>query len=110
MTFINTALLFTLTAVAEIFGCYAVFLCLRLERSAWWLGPGTVSLALFAWLLTRHPESAAGRVYAAYGGVYIAVSVLWLLIVEHKTPDRWDLLGSGICLVGAAVIYFGPRG
>ncbi len=67
------------------------------------------ALALFAWLLTRVETDAAGRAYAAYGGVYIAASLLWLWLVEHRAPDRWDMLGAGICLVGAGVILFGPR-
>lgn len=106
---IQAFVLFALTAAAEIFGCYAVYLWLRLHRSAWWVLPGAVSLALFAWLLTLHPQVGAGRVYAAYGGVYIAASLLWLWAVEHLRPDRWDVLGAALCLVGTAVILFGPR-
>jgi small multidrug resistance family-3 protein len=101
--------LFCLTAAAEIFGCYAVYLWLRLHKGVGWLFPGAVSLALFAWLLTLHPQTGAGRVYAAYGGVYIAAAMLWLWAVEGIRPDRWDLLGSLICLAGAGVILFGPR-
>lgn len=101
--------LFCLTAAAEIFGCYAVYLWLRLHRSAGWLLPGAVSLALFAWLLTLHPQAGAGRVYAAYGGVYIVAAMLWLWAVEGIRPDRWDVLGSLVCLAGAGLILFGPR-
>ena len=75
----------------------------------WWLLPGTASLALFAYLLTLVDSSAAGRAYAAYGGVYIAASLLWLWAVESVRPDRWDVTGAAICLVGAAIILFGPR-
>ncbi|HCK25993.1 MAG TPA: hypothetical protein DHW52_02260, partial [Alcanivorax sp.] len=75
-----------------------------------WLVPGLVSLALFAWLLSLVDTDYAGRAYAAYGGVYIVMSLLWLWLVEQRAPDRWDLLGAGICLVGAGVILFGPRG
>ena len=75
----------------------------------WWLLPGTASLALFAYLLTLVDSSAAGRAYAAYGGVYIAASLLWLWAVENVRPDRWDMTGAAICLVGAAIILFGPR-
>ncbi len=101
--------LFCLTAAAEIFGCYAVYLWLRLHKGVGWLFPGAVSLALFAWLLTLHPQTGAGRVYAAYGGVYIAAAMLWLWAVEGLRPDRWDLLGSLICLAGAGLILYGPR-
>lgn len=102
--------LFTLTAAAEIFGCYAVYLWLRLQKPVWWLLPGAAALALFAWLLTLHPQVGAGRVYAAYGGVYVAGSLAWLWAVEGLRPDRWDALGSILCFVGTAVILFGPRG
>ena len=70
---------------------------------------GAVSLGLFAWLLTLHPSSSAGRIYAAYGGVYIATAMLWQWAVEHKCPDRWDVLGAGVCLTGMAIIVLGPR-
>jgi small multidrug resistance family-3 protein len=109
MAFVKTAALFVLTAGAEIFGCYTVYAWLKANRPAWWLGPGAVSLALFAWLLTLHPSGAAGRTYAAYGGVYVATAVMWLWLVERKCPDRWDILGSLICFVGMAIIMFGPR-
>ena len=96
-------------AIAEIAGCFTFWAWLRLGRSAWWMVPGLASLSLFAFLLTRVDALAAGRAYAAYGGVYIAASLSWLWIVEGTRPDRWDILGAAICLVGAAVILFGPR-
>jgi len=102
--------IYTAAAVAEIADCFAFWAWLRLGRSALWLMPGVLSLALFAFLLTRIEAAFAGRAYAAYGGVYIAASLLWLWIVESTRPDRWDLTGAGICLAGAAVILFGPRG
>lgn len=98
-----------MAAVAEIAGCFAFWAWLRLGKSPLWLLPGMASLALFAFLLTRVDSDAAGRAYASYGGVYILSSVLWLWVVEHRSPDRWDILGAGICLIGAAVILFGPR-
>lgn len=96
-------------ALAEIAGCFAFWAWLRLEKSALWLVPGILSLAVFAFLLTRIDSDFAGRAYAAYGGVYIATSLLWLWLVEQKAPDRWDLVGAAICLFGAAIILWGPR-
>jgi small multidrug resistance family-3 protein len=96
-------------AVAEIAGCFAFWAWLRLGKPVWWLLPGLVSLALFAYLLTLVESDAAGRAYAAYGGVYIVASIVWLWVVEGSRPDRWDVLGATICLVGAAIILFGPR-
>jgi small multidrug resistance family-3 protein len=103
-------LLYLLTALAEILGCYAAFLWLRHNKPPWWAAIAAVSLAAFAWLLTLHPMDNAGRIYAAYGGVYIAASLFWLWLVERQPPDRWDLIGTMLCLIGAGVIYFGPRG
>ena len=97
------------TALAEILGCFSIFLWLRLDRPVWWVGVAAASLGLFAWLLTLHPTENAGRVYAAYGGVYIGVSLLWMWLVEKQPPDRWDILGSALCLIGAMIIYWGPR-
>jgi small multidrug resistance family-3 protein len=96
-------------ALAEIAGCYAFWAWLRLGRSPWWLLPGMISLALFAFLLTKIESEFAGRAYAAYGGVYVAASLGWLWVVEDVRPDRWDLIGSAICLAGAATILWGPR-
>ncbi|MCC4590439.1 YnfA family protein [Xanthomonas campestris pv. cannae] len=104
----KTLLLFVLTAVAEIVGCYLPYLWLREQHSAWLLLPAAGSLAAFVWLLTLHP-AASGRVYAAYGGVYVAVALLWLWTVQGMRPTRWDLLGAGLCLAGMAVIMFAPR-
>lgn len=96
-------------AIAEIGGCFAFWAWLRLEKPVWWILPGLASLALFAALLTLAETLAAGRAYAAYGGVYIAASLLWLWSVEGVRPDRWDIAGVTLCLVGAAVIVAGPR-
>ena len=104
----KTLLLFILTAVAEIVGCYLPWLWLRKDGSAWLLLPAAASLALFAWLLTLHP-AASGRVYAAYGGVYIGPALMWLWLVAGIRPSRWDLLGVGLCLAGMMVIMFAPR-
>lgn len=105
-----TILAYAGAALAEIAGCFAFWAWLRLDKSALWLAPGMASLALFAWLLTLVDSSFAGRAYAAYGGVYIAASLGWLWLVEGVRPDRWDISGAAICLFGAAVILFGPRG
>jgi small multidrug resistance family-3 protein len=100
---------YALAAIAEIAGCFAFWAWLKLDRSPLWLIPGVASLALFAYLLTRVDSDAAGRAYAAYGGVYIAAAILWLWLVEQKAPDRWDLIGAAVCLSGAALILMGPR-
>jgi small multidrug resistance family-3 protein len=104
-----TVLAYVGAALAEIAGCFAFWAWLRLDKSVWWLLPGLASLALFAYLLTLAEVTAAGRAYAAYGGVYIAASLAWLWAVEGTRPDRWDSLGTLLCLIGAAVILFGPR-
>jgi len=96
-------------ALAEIAGCFAFWAWLRLGASPLWLVPGLAALALFALLLAQSDAVAAGRAYAAYGGVYIAASLGWLWIVEGVRPDRWDLGGAAVCLIGAAIILFGPR-
>lgn len=100
--------LFMLTAVAEILGCYLPYLWLREGKSIWLLVPAGLSLIAFAWLLTLHP-AAAGRVYAAYGGVYIFMAILWLWMIDGIRPTAWDLVGSGVALLGMAIIMFAPR-
>ena len=104
-----TAFAYIAAALAEIAGCFAYWAWLKLDRSPLWRAPGMVSLALFAWLLTFIPGEAAGRAYAAYGGVYIAASVLWLWLMEGQRPDRWDLTGLAVCLVGSAIILLPSR-
>lgn len=96
-------------ALAEIAGCFAFWGYLRLGKPLRWLVPGIALLILFAWLLTLVESPFAGRAYAAYGGIYIACSLVWLWAVEGARPDRWDALGAAICVIGAAVILFGPR-
>ncbi len=100
--------LFVVTALAEIIGCYLPWLWLKQDRSAWLLVPAALSLAAFAWLLTLHPQ-AAGRVYAAYGGVYISVALMWLWAVDAVRPTATDWVGVGLCLTGMAVIMLGAR-
>jgi small multidrug resistance family-3 protein len=96
-------------AVAEIAGCFAFWAWLRLGKSPWWLAPGMLSLALFGYLLTLVDSEAAGRTYAAYGGVYIVAAILWLWAIEGQRPDRWDLTGGMVCLAGASIILLGAR-
>ena len=104
----KTVALYFLTALAEILGCYLPYLWLRQNASAWILIPAAASLAVFAWLLTLHPD-ASGRVYAAYGGIYIAVAIAWLWLVDGVRPTAWDMTGVTIALAGMAVIVFQPR-
>ena len=108
MDVLKTFGLFTVTALAEIVGCFLPWLVLKQDKSAWLLLPAALSLALFAWLLTLHP-TAAGRVYAAYGGVYVGVAILWLWAVDGIRPTTTDWVGVAITLAGMAVIMFGPR-
>lgn len=107
MKLLSVAFLFALTAVAEIVGCYLPWLVLKQGRSWWLLLPAAVSLALFAWLLTLHP-TAAGRTYAAYGGMYIAIALIWLRVVDGMSLTRWDMAGAAIALTGMAVIALQP--
>ncbi|MBN3754402.1 YnfA family protein [Paraburkholderia sp. Tr-20389] len=104
----KTLLLYVVTAIAEIVGCYLPWRWLKEGGSVWLLLPGALSLALFAWLLTFH-GTAAGRVYAAYGGVYVAVAILWLWCVDHVRPSAWDLAGVALTLAGMSIIAFQPR-
>jgi len=108
MRILKTFGLFVLRAVGGIVGCYLPYVWLRKKGSTWLLIPAALSLALFSWLLTLHP-TAAGRVYAAYGGVYIGVAILWLWLIDGIRPTAWDLIGAAIALVGMSVIMLGPR-
>jgi len=105
---LKTIALFSLTALAEILGCYLPYLWLKEDKSIYLLLPAAFCLALFAWLLTLHP-AAAGRVYAAYGGVYVCMAIVWLWLVEGIKPGPWDLIGSLVALLGMAIIAFAPR-
>ena len=100
--------LFVVTAIAEIVGCYLPYLWLKQRASAWVLIPAALSLAVFAWLLSLHP-GAAGRTYAAYGGVYVSIALLWLWLIDGQRPDRWDLVGVAVTVIGMAIIAFAPR-
>jgi len=102
-------LVYATAALAEIAGCFAAWAVLRLGAPAWWLVPGFASLAAFAYLLTLVDAAGAGRAFAAYGGIYIVASLIWLRWVEGFVPDRYDIVGGAVSLAGAAIILFGPR-
>lgn len=105
----QNVLWFILAAACEIAGCYAAWMWLRLGRSAWWLAPGTLSLIVFAVALTRIDAAFAGRAFAAYGGIYIVSSLVWMRVVEGTTPRTTDFVGAAVCLIGAAIILYGAR-
>ena len=105
---LKTTALFIVTALAEIVGCYLPYLWLNKGAPMWVLAPAAASLALFVWLLTLHP-AAAGRVYAAYGGVYVTVAILWLWAVDGIRPTAWDLTGASVAIIGMAILMFAPR-
>jgi len=108
MNVLTTTGLFIATAIAEIVGCYLPYLWLQNRAPVWVLVPAAASLVLFAWLLTLHP-TAAGRVYAAYGGVYVVTALVWLWLVDGERPHLWDITGAGVALAGMAIIMFAPR-
>ena len=108
MSELKTVGLFAITALAEIIGCYLPYLWLREGKSVWLLIPSVISLSAFVWLLTLHP-TAVGRVYAAYGGVYVTIAILWVWAVDGVRPTTWDLLGTSVALLGMAIIMFAPR-
>lgn len=105
----QTIIIYVGAALAEIAGCFAFWAWLRMAKSPLWLVPGCASLVAFAWLLTRVDAADAGRTYAAYGGIYITSALLWLWFAEGVRPDRWDIGGAALCLLGAAVILYGPH-
>jgi small multidrug resistance family-3 protein len=108
LTLVKTGALYFLTALSEIVGCFLPYLWLRKGASPWLLVPAAFSLSMFAWLLSLHP-TAAGRTYAAYGGVYVASAILWLWVVEGRVPNRWDLVGAFVCILGMSIIVLGSR-
>lgn len=108
MLVLKTSLLFVITAVAEIIGCYLPFLWLKEGKSIWLLVPAGLSLILFTWLLTLH-DTSAGRTYAAYGGVYVSVALFWMWLIEGQRPDQWDIIGVIVILIGTGIIVFSPH-
>ena len=109
MAHLSTLGFYLAAAFLEIAGCFAFWAWIRLHRSSLWAVPGVMSLVLFAFCLTRIDSPFAGRAYAAYGGVYIASSLIWLWAVEGIRPDKWDVSGAAVCLLGAAIILLAPR-
>ncbi|MCU4414943.1 YnfA family protein [Acinetobacter sp. WU_MDCI_Axc73] len=101
--------LFLITAIAEIFGCYFPYLILKEGKTAWLWIPTVISLAIFVWLLTLHP-AASGRIYAAYGGIYIFTALMWLKFVDQIVLTRWDIAGGLIVLIGSSLIILQPQG
>lgn len=110
MLLLKPFLIYLAAGFAEIAGCFAIWLWLKEGRSGWLILPGLVSLSAFALLLTRIESDTAGRAYAAYGGVYITASLVWMRVVEGRTPDKWEMIGAAVCLAGATLILLAPRG
>lgn len=106
---LTTFAIYAGAALAEIAGCFAFWAWLRMGKSVWWVAPGVAALIVFAYLLTLAPTEHAGRAFAAYGGIYIVASLLWLWGIEGRAPDRWDTIGAGLALAAAAIILFAPR-
>jgi small multidrug resistance family-3 protein len=107
--YLSAPIVFVTAALAEIGGCFAFWVWMRQGKSIFWLAPGVVSLVVFAYLLTLLPSDHAGRAYAAYGGIYITASLLWLWLAEGQRPDVWDVAGGLIAVLGAMIILFAPR-
>jgi len=106
---IKSLLIYSGAALAEIAGCFAFWIWLRNGKSAFWILPGLASLIVFAWLLALIDSAYAGRAYAAYGGIYVATSVGWMWLLEGARPDRWDVVGAAVVIIGAGIILLGPR-
>lgn len=102
-------ILFSAAAFFEILGCYAFWLYFKMDKAPLWLGLGLASLVVFAYILTKIDVESAGRIYAIYGGIYIVASLVWMVAVEKEWPNRYDLIGSALALIGAAVAYVGNK-
>jgi small multidrug resistance family-3 protein len=110
MTVAKSITLFLLAAIAEIGGAWLIWQGVRELRGVAWIGSGIVALAAYGFVATLQPDAHFGRILAAYGGVFVAGSLAWGMALDGFRPDRWDLTGAGVCLVGVALIMFGPRG
>jgi small multidrug resistance family-3 protein len=106
---LSSVLLFALAALTEIGGAWLIWQAVREDRSWWWAGLGVLALGLYGFVATLQPEASFGRILAAYGGVFVAGSLAWGVVVDGFVPDRWDFAGAAICLAGVAVIMFAPR-
>jgi len=110
MSILKSVLLFALSAVAEIGGAWLIWQAVREDKGWWWAGLGVIALGIYGFVATLQPDAHFGRILAAYGGVFVAGSLAWGVIVDGFRPDRWDLIGAFLCLAGVAVIMFAPRG
>jgi small multidrug resistance family-3 protein len=109
MTVVRSLALFVLAAIAEIGGAWPVWQGVREHRGAMWVGAGMLALGAYGFVATLQPDANFGRILAAYGGVFVAGSLAWGMVVDKFRPDRWDLIGAGVCLMGVAVIMYAPR-
>lgn len=105
----NSLFWFVLAALGEIGGCYAFWGWLRLNWPVWMTIPGTLALIVFAWALTHVDASHAGRTYAAYAAIYLVGALVFMRVIERVAPDRWDLIGAAVALLGCGIIFFAPR-
>ncbi|MGR6914242.1 YnfA family protein [[Actinomadura] parvosata] len=110
MTIIRSLVLFALAALAEIGGAWLVWQGVREQRGLLWIGAGVVALGLYGFVATLQPDANFGRILAAYGGVFVAGSLVWGMVVDGFRPDRWDVAGAVVCLIGVLVIMYAPRG
>ncbi|MBO9704874.1 MAG: YnfA family protein [Arthrobacter sp.] len=110
MSILKSVLLFALSALAEIGGAWLIWQAVREGKGWWWAGLGVIALGIYGFVATLQPDAHFGRILAAYGGVFVAGSLAWGVIVDGFRPDRWDLIGAFLCLAGVAVIMFAPRG
>lgn len=109
MTLARSIVLFVVAAIAEIGGAWLIWQGIREHRGLLWIGGGIVALGLYGFVATLQPEANFGRILAAYGGIFVAGSLAWGMIIDKFKPDRWDVIGALICLMGVAVIMYGPR-
>ncbi|MBG0740109.1 YnfA family protein [Paeniglutamicibacter antarcticus] len=109
MTIFRSVVLFVFAAVAEIGGAWLIWQAVREGKAWWWAGLGIVALGIYGFIATLQPDANFGRILAAYGGVFVAGSLLWAVLLDGFRPDRWDVIGASVCLVGVAVIMFAPR-